>query len=67
MKKIFSVFLILILMLSHSLTAYAKSPPSLKEEVIYGILTPSGDVENIYAVNIFSDTNITDYGDYIKV
>jgi hypothetical protein len=67
MKKILSVILTLTLLLALSVTAYAQTTPTQKEEVVYGILTSSGDVENIYVVNIFSDKNITDYGDYTAV
>lgn len=45
--------------------AYEKS--SEKEEVIYTNLGSSGDVEKIYAVNIFEDKNIVDYGIYDTV
>ena len=38
-----------------------------KEEVIYVNLDGTGNVEKIYAVNIFTDKNITDYGSYSEV
>ena len=38
-----------------------------KEEVIYANLTSSGDIEKIYAVNIFEDKDIVDYGVYETV
>lgn len=67
MKKLISVILTLVLICTLSVSAYAKSTPTQKEEVVYGILALNGDVENIYVVNIFSDKNITDYGDYTAV
>ena len=38
-----------------------------KEEVIYANLTSSGEIEKIYAVNIFKDKDIVDYGVYDTV
>lgn len=38
-----------------------------KEEVIYINTTASGEVKDIYAVNIFNGGNVTDYGDYSSV
>ena len=38
-----------------------------KEEVIYAKLNPSGEIEEIYAVNIFDDKDIVDYGIYEAV
>ena len=48
-------------------TALAASNSSEKEEVIYVNLDGTGNVEKIYAVNIFTDKNITDYGSYSEV
>lgn len=48
-------------------TAYAKENGNGKEEVIYVNLAENGDVEGIYAVNIFTDKEIKDYGDYEEV
>ena len=45
----------------------AATKSSEKEEVIYANLTSSGDVEKIYAVNIFEDKDIVDYGVYETV
>lgn len=45
----------------------AATKSSEKEEVIYANLTSSGDVEKIYAVNIFEDKDIVDYGVYDTV
>lgn len=45
----------------------AATKSSEKEEVIYANLTSSGDVEKIYAVNIFEDKDIVDYGVYDSV
>ena len=42
----------------------AATKSSEKEEVIYANLTSSGDIEKIYAVNIFEDKDIVDYGVY---
>ena len=48
-------------------TSLAVSKSSEKEEVIYINLDSSGNIEKIYAVNIFKDKNITDYGSYTEV
>lgn len=45
----------------------AATKSSEKEEVIYANLTSSGDIEKIYAVNIFKDKDIVDYGVYDTV
>ena len=45
----------------------AATKSSEKEEVIYANLTSSGDIEKIYAVNIFEDKDIVDYGVYDTV
>lgn len=38
-----------------------------KEEVIYGNLTTDGSVSKTYAVNIFEEEDITDYGSYTEI
>ncbi len=38
-----------------------------KEEVVYGVLDAQGQVEGLYAVNIFDGGDIVDYGDYASV
>lgn len=53
-------------MLFNPAAAFADTA-SAKEEVIYGNLTHGGDVTKVYAVNIFENSNITDYGDYEQV
>nr|WP_288711862.1 hypothetical protein [uncultured Intestinibacter sp.] len=45
----------------------AATKSSEKEEVIYANLTSSGDIKKIYAVNIFEDKDIVDYGVYETV
>ena len=45
----------------------AATKSSEKEEVIYANLTSSGDIEKIYAVNIFEGKDIVDYGVYETV
>lgn len=47
--------------------AYAKETENGKEEVIYVNLAGDGEVEGVYAVNIFTEKEITDYGDYEEV
>ena len=38
-----------------------------KEEVIYTVLNSSGEVDGVYAVNIFPAGEVVDYGDYSSV
>lgn len=41
-----------------------------KDEVVYALLTPSGEVTGVYVVNAFEATeavDVTDYGDYAQV
>ena len=38
-----------------------------KEEVVYGVLDAQGQVDGLYAVNIFDGGDIVDYGDYASV
>lgn len=38
-----------------------------KEEVIYAVLNAQGQVDGLYAVNIFDGGDIVDYGDYSSV
>ncbi|MGN0701968.1 MAG: hypothetical protein ACI4KL_02185 [Lentihominibacter sp.] len=45
---------------------FAESTPE-KEEVVYGNLDWNGAVEKVYAVNIFEDDKVVDYGDYSEV
>ena len=45
----------------------AATKSSEKEEVIYANLSTSGEIEKIYAVNIFKDKDIVDYGNYDEV
>lgn len=66
MKKILSLVLIFILVLSSSFKVYAAAP-SPKEEVVYGLLNYDGSVQNLYVVNIFDGGTITDFGNYEKV
>ena len=66
-KKITTTALCMLLACSLSVTAFAASSPSEKEEVIYVMADASGKVTDIEAVNIFKGGNITDYGDYEAV
>lgn len=48
-------------------TALASSNSNKKEEVIYVNLDGAGNIDKIYAVNIFTDKDIIDYGSYSEV
>ncbi len=66
-KKIVAALLAGTMIVTSVTTAMAETVPSSKEEVIYVNLTSGGSVREMYAVNIFDDKNITDYGDYLSV
>ena len=66
-KKIVAALLAGTMILTSVTPAMAETAPSSKEEVIYVNLTSGGSVKDMYAVNIFDDKNITDYGDYLSV
>lgn len=66
MKKRLALIMSLIILLS-SVAPMVTAAPSPKEEVIYGILSHDGSVENLYVVNIFDGGDITDYGIYNKL
>ena len=55
------------MLLSPCLMAKAAGDEAKKEEVIYVNLTSYGQVDAAYAVNIFPDGAVTDYGDYTSV
>lgn len=56
-----------VIMLAVSPAVAFAGTASAKEEVIYGNLGHDGSVEKVYAVNIFEDGNVTDYGNYNNV
>lgn len=66
-KKIVAALLAGTMIVTSVTPAMAETAPSSKEEVIYVNLTSGGSVKDMYAVNIFDDKNITDYGDYLSV
>ena len=67
MKKTKIIAGALALMLAVSPAAAFADSASAKEEVVYGNLAHDGTVTKVYAVNIFEDGNVTDYGDYTDV
>lgn len=66
-KKIVAALLAGTMIVTSVTPAMAETAPSSKEEVIYVNLTSGGSVREMYAVNIFDDKNVTDYGDYLSV
>lgn len=67
MKKLFSLVLVFILLITSSFPVTATTIPSAKEEVVYGILGQDGSVRNLYVVNIFPGSKIIDYGNYSEI
>lgn len=77
MKKIISIILIISILALGMIPVFAEekttgesaSPEksSNKEEIIYINTDGGGNVTGMYAVNIFEDDTVTDYGDYSQV
>ncbi len=67
MKKILSIVLTFAFLLVHAIPLSAINASSPKEEVVYGILNHNGSVKNLYVVNIFDGSTITDYGRYSEI
>lgn len=66
MKKILSIMMISLILLT-SVTKVSAASPSPKEEVVYGLLNYDGSVKNLYVVNIFDGGSVTDYGNYDEI
>jgi len=64
MKKILSFLLVFVLLTTSNILVLAETPPSPKEEVVYGLLNLDGSINDLYVVNIFKGGSITDYGNY---
>ncbi len=67
MTKITAAALAVLLVGSLTVPAFAETPSSEKEEVIYIMTDASGKVTDMEAVNIFAGGDITDYGEYSSV
>lgn len=65
-NKAISLTLSAVMLTSPVLTANASSA-NQKEEVIYIMTDAGGDVDGVYAVNIWNRGEVTDYGDYSSV
>ncbi|MGN0529211.1 MAG: hypothetical protein ACI4IE_08765 [Eubacterium sp.] len=66
-EKILACFIAAGIAVSPCTFASAAEKTGEKEEVIYANLTCSGEVKDVYAVNIFGSGRIVDYGDYSNV
>lgn len=68
MKKLISC-MIAVMLVAAAFAPVASYADSIKgkEEVVYGNLLYDGSVEKVYAVNIFDDESVTDYGDYTEI
>ena len=68
-KKIASLMLLATVLgtTANTINVQAEEKTTPKEEVIYVNLDGEGEIEKTYAVNIFTDSNIIDYGDYSEV
>ncbi|MDO4842128.1 MAG: hypothetical protein Q3982_05570 [Phoenicibacter congonensis] len=66
-KKITAVTLSALLLGTSATPAFAAADSTEKEEVIYAMTDASGKVDDLEAVNVFTNGDITDYGDYSAV
>ncbi|MDF2541722.1 MAG: hypothetical protein K0S47_1440 [Herbinix sp.] len=68
-KKIISLIVVGVLISLHFTKPMVQAAviPSEKEEVVYVNLDGNGNRKGTYVVNIFSDKEITDYGNYNQV
>ena len=66
-KKNIPLLLVITMLLTIITPVSAANTPLEKEEVIYANLNADGTVKDIYAVNIFGNGDITDFGDYSSV
>ena len=57
----------LIVLLAQPLAIHAESTPTPKTEVIYGMLDANGAVQSIQVVNVYTASDILDFGDYSAV
>ena len=65
-----AILLVIILLLSLAVPAFAAESSSPKEEVVYINLKDDGTADNTYVVNIFEKPlkgNILDYGSYSQL
>lgn len=66
LNRTISAALAVSLILSSGMTAFADNSTQ-KEEVIYVMTDANGNTQNIYAVNIYGNGDVTDYGNYSAV
>jgi putative membrane protein len=69
MKRYISLVLIVLMLLPSAALAQPKISLPQKEEVVYGKMTPSGMVEEVFIVNAFlkQGKELFDYGNYSEV
>ncbi len=66
-NKIIAVVLAVLMIFGTSMTVFAQTQPSKKDEVVYAMADASGNIKGVYVVNSFTDKSITDYGNYSTV
>jgi putative membrane protein len=67
MKHTLILILGLIVLMSQPLPIKAQSATTPKTEVVYGILDPNGAVQSVQVVNVYTEGEILDYGDYSAI
>ncbi|MCE5343704.1 MAG: hypothetical protein LLF96_09030 [Eubacteriales bacterium] len=68
MKRMLSLLLTLVMLVSSTAALAQDAATAPKEEVVYGLLTATGAVNTLYVVNILSGGgDLLDYGDYASV
>ena len=69
-KQAVSFIVALCILLTGCVSAFASGGPDTKQEVVYVNLDASGNVKEVYVVNIFhlnDEGKIVDYGDYTEL
>ena len=66
-KKITAAVTACVMLGAVMMPVSAHAAENAKEEVIYGNLAHDGSVTSVYAVNIFDDSQVSDYGSYTSV
>jgi putative membrane protein len=67
MKPKLVLILGVMILLAQPLTLHAQSSTTPKTEVVYGLLEASGTVKSVHVVNVYTASEILDYGDYSRL
>jgi putative membrane protein len=67
MKQKLMLIVGLMVLLTQPLAIHAQSTTTPKTEVVYGLLEADGTVKSVHVVNVYTDSEILDYGDYSRL